>query len=230
MFLKTLKLINEILRASICHLWTLEVKRVKIPPKIDFLQFTHRPRTPYAPFFLLVTLFLPTHHLQQPLPHQPRATHKTDHSRQLSWDSRLPHAYQKTFSPLLRARVRDGCSSPSPRIQLQQPYGPRQVPGGAGDRRGKAWSFSLLLLPFRSAAKRGTANAGWPSGQMSGMRHSFVRLTGCRDATAETFATTPAARFTRVLTTIRGHKRHQSTKLCARGQQIMCVESAWRKP
>ena len=42
------------------------------------------PRTSYAPLFLPVSLLLPTHHFPKPLPHQPLATHKLDHSQQLS--------------------------------------------------------------------------------------------------------------------------------------------------
>ena len=88
-FSKSLKLIYSILGTLKCHKWTLEWQRVKlkIPPRSWLFAVHARPRTPYAPPFLPVTLLRLTHHLPQHLSHQPRATHKPDLSRQLSRDS-----------------------------------------------------------------------------------------------------------------------------------------------
>ena len=42
---------------------------------------------PYAPFFLSRTLLVHSYRQNQPIAHQPRASHTADHSRQPSRDS-----------------------------------------------------------------------------------------------------------------------------------------------
>ena len=72
--------------------------------KIAIFAIHARPSTQYAPPFLPVTRILRYNHLPHPLPHQPRARHKTDHSQQLlilpptmSSKNPSPHSSEHVF-------------------------------------------------------------------------------------------------------------------------------------